>query len=319
MQLTLLFTLGLSLQASAVPYPAGSEKRDDELQRRTIKNPEMLNEVEVHKADKAVKQATGKSIHDKKIEAEVTNKAENTAELKVTLLEDGDSKSSASSSSTPPTPEIVQNTAVDKKDSSDPLANEIPVDDAPSKSTKAKASSPQPASKPAAAQQGIKAKSESETTSSSPASTGSSPLPPVEVGEFREAKPDQYDQILNDWRDIMGLPKLTKSDILEKHAKEACDQSSKTNLNHTSYNEAQVMAPGNETSFEWTLVGGWLCEMADLPGIWWACQAVKLLGDITGGWDYQGQTGHAEHLSNGTFTKVGCANANEVWTCSLSF
>ncbi|KID77659.1 hypothetical protein MAJ_11487, partial [Metarhizium majus ARSEF 297] len=89
------------------------------------------------------------------------------------------------------------------------------------------------------------------------------------------------------------------------------------------------MAPGKEKEFERVFVGGWLGERSDLfpdQEVW---------GNFSQGWDYQGQTGHADYLADqGTYvdgtplklTKIGCGWAQGLkggqqwymWTCDLA-
>ncbi|RCI17464.1 hypothetical protein L249_2655 [Ophiocordyceps polyrhachis-furcata BCC 54312] len=286
MQLTLLFTLGLSLQASAVPYPAGSGTRGD-LQRRDIINENALTKEEIKAVDQAIKKETGKSIYDKDVQVEVVTGPESVPAAGADQVEVmAPDESTASPSST-----VVQNHADNNNNNID---SSPPPDGPPSQPPTTKAAAP-PSSKPTTKDEADKA------------------LEPVQVGKFRTTDPEQCYGILNQYRSLMGLGNLTKSSTLVSHAREASLQSSKTNLHHTHYNEGQVMAPGSATSFESVLVGGWLCEIPTLPvpGLQSACQKID-------GWVYGGQTGHAQLLSDPSFTKAGCANENEVWTCSLS-
>jgi hypothetical protein len=63
----------------------------------------------------------------------------------------------------------------------------------------------------------------------------------------------------------------------------------------------QVIAPGKLDTSPDVFVGGWLCEIPDLPR----------LGDIcpsrSAGWTYNGQTGHAKILTSKEYSHIGCA------------
>ena len=64
---------------------------------------------------------------------------------------------------------------------------------------------------------------------------------------------------------------------------------------------AQVLAPGDLSNFESVYVGGWLCEIASLPGLNGIC------GTATAGWDHSdGELGHAQILSSTSYSKIGC-------------
>jgi hypothetical protein len=74
----------------------------------------------------------------------------------------------------------------------------------------------------------------------------------------------------------------------------------------------QVLAPGNLTSFENIFVGGWLCELPDLPGLGDVCARESV------GWNYTGQTGHAEILTSDDYARIGCALFANIWCCDLA-
>ena len=75
---------------------------------------------------------------------------------------------------------------------------------------------------------------------------------------------------------------------------------------------AQVLAPGDASNFENVFVGGWLCEVPSLPGLNGICSS------MSAGWDYEGQTGHADILSSTSYTKIGCALFDGIWGCDLA-
>jgi hypothetical protein len=120
--------------------------------------------------------------------------------------------------------------------------------------------------------------------------------------------------VVSQWRSNMGLPALTEDSKLQSNAQDASASSGgqlKHKLNPGSM--AQVMAPGNEGNFESVFVGGWLCELPNLPGL-----GASVCNSASKGWNHAGQTGHAEILSSTKYTKIGCGLASGIWSCDLA-
>lgn len=122
-----------------------------------------------------------------------------------------------------------------------------------------------------------------------------------------------YMSVVNEWRSKMGLGTLTQDATLQANDQKTVndDQGTMTHeLNPGSM--AQVLAPGDQNSFENVFVGGWLCEEPNASGMDGICAT------MSAGWDYEGQTGHAEILRNPGYTKIGCAWADGLWGCDLA-
>lgn len=122
-----------------------------------------------------------------------------------------------------------------------------------------------------------------------------------------------YMDVVAEWRSKLGLSKLEFSAELESNALNVVIEGNgvmKHKLNKGTY--GQVLAPGDADKFEYVFVGGWLCEMANLPGLGDACK------EFSKGWDYQGQVGHAEILTSPNYSKIGCSNSKGIWCCDLA-
>ncbi|KIW38439.1 uncharacterized protein PV06_09400 [Exophiala oligosperma] len=124
-----------------------------------------------------------------------------------------------------------------------------------------------------------------------------------------------YMDVVSKWRAAGGLPALTQDSTLEANALKTSTNSVgglKHELNPGTM--AQVLAPGNPTDFQDVYVGGWLCEIPSLPGLNGICST------LSQGWNYDGQTGHADILTSTSYSKIGCAIASDsmVWSCDLA-
>lgn len=121
-----------------------------------------------------------------------------------------------------------------------------------------------------------------------------------------------YMGIVDKWRAAMSMAALSQSDNLQANAQDASDSSGgelKHKLNPGTM--AQVMAPGDESNFESVFVGGRVCEIPTLLGD-------DVCSEMSKGWDYAGQTGHAEILSSTKYSQIGCALGDGIWTCDLA-
>lgn len=119
--------------------------------------------------------------------------------------------------------------------------------------------------------------------------------------------------IANKWRVAVGQPAFTEDSKLVANAQDTANSSGgqlKHKLNPGSF--AQVLAPGDSSNFESVFLGGWLCELPNLPGLNGVCASAS------GGWNHAGQTGHAEILSSSKYSKIGCALGQGIWSCDLS-
>lgn len=122
-----------------------------------------------------------------------------------------------------------------------------------------------------------------------------------------------YMDVVTEWRAKLGLSALEFSAELESNALDVVIEGNGKmvhKLNKGTF--GQVLAPGDADKFEYVFVGGWLCEMANLPGLGDAC------AQFSKGWDYQGQTGHAEILTSPNYSKIGCSNREGIWCCDLA-
>jgi hypothetical protein len=122
-----------------------------------------------------------------------------------------------------------------------------------------------------------------------------------------------YMDIVNKWRQNMGMSSLTQDGTLQSNAdKTAADGNGQMVHELNQGTMAQVLAPGSPDEFEKVFVGGWLCERSNLPGLNGIC------GTMSQGWDYNGETGHADILTSGSYSKIGCACVGGIWACDLS-
>ncbi|PFH57416.1 hypothetical protein XA68_15112 [Ophiocordyceps unilateralis] len=311
MQVTLLLTLALSL-ASAHPFPAGPEAKAvarRHLLKKTIKHeistrasglqpreakekPQEISDDDWRQVNSILKQYAGISLDDDNVDFDV---------VQMDKLPDQafDQLESIVTSS-------VGNEKPDKTASS-PSRSESPVAASPRPEPPNSASFKPKSSKPA---------SPGVTSSEPPLPNDNSDGP---IPQFKPTDPSEYLSIVNHWRSVIGIKQnMTVSTSLEANALAACRQSSSSNLQHTQDpGEGQVLAPGPEKSFEYVFVGGWLCEMPSLPGISQACDVVRRGVPGETPWLLTTETGHARLLSDPSFTKIGCANANNVWGCNL--
>ncbi|KAH7089588.1 hypothetical protein FB567DRAFT_305774 [Paraphoma chrysanthemicola] len=124
-----------------------------------------------------------------------------------------------------------------------------------------------------------------------------------------------YMGVVAEWREKLGLKALTQDSKLESNAMDtvvAGNGQMVHKLNPGTF--GQTLAPGedNVESFEKVFVGGWLCELPNLPGLNGVCATMSQ------GWSYEGQTGHAEILTSPNYSKIGCACAKGIWSCDFA-
>jgi uncharacterized protein YkwD len=122
-----------------------------------------------------------------------------------------------------------------------------------------------------------------------------------------------YMAVVDEWRSKLGLKALTYDAKLESNAMDDVVSSNGQmvhKLNPGTF--AQVLAPAKPEEFKKAFVGGWLCEMPQLPGLAGVCDT------MSEGWSYMGQTGHAEILTSPNYSKIGCANHAGIWCCDLA-
>jgi hypothetical protein len=175
-------------------------------------------------------------------------------------------------------------------------------------------------SQPQASQpQASQPQTEQPASSDSGSSSGSSGSPPASSPSTPPSSGGSsggsgYMAVVQQWRSNMGLPALTEDNTLQSNALDT-SVSSGGQLVHklNAGSMAQVMAPGNTGNFESVFVGGWLCEMPGLKGL-----GASVCDSASQGWNHGGQTGHAEILSSTQYTKIGCGNADDMWTCDLA-
>ncbi|KAH8621043.1 hypothetical protein IG631_24305 [Alternaria alternata] len=122
-----------------------------------------------------------------------------------------------------------------------------------------------------------------------------------------------YMEIVNKWRAKLDMKALVHDPELETNAMDAvvAGNGAETHkLNPGTF--GQVIAPGKLDTFEHVFVGGWLCEIPDLPGLGDACASQSV------GWIHNGETDHAKILTSEDYTRIGCALYAGVWCCDLA-
>ena len=123
-----------------------------------------------------------------------------------------------------------------------------------------------------------------------------------------------YMATVDEWRSKLGLKPLNKSDKLQNNAYNCVQASNGVmahKLNPGTY--GQVLAPGSLTdNFEHVFVGGWLCERPGMAGLDGVCKKQSQ------GWDYAGQTGHADILVSPNYSSIGCAEYAGIVACDLA-
>jgi hypothetical protein len=122
-----------------------------------------------------------------------------------------------------------------------------------------------------------------------------------------------YMLVANKWRSKVGKSALVHDPKLESNAADTVISSNGQmvhKLNTGTY--AQVLAPGTAEDFEDIFVGGWLCEKPNVPGLNGVCKT------LSRGWDYRGQTGHADILTSAEYSKLGCGWHSGIWACDLA-
>jgi len=122
-----------------------------------------------------------------------------------------------------------------------------------------------------------------------------------------------YMDVVSEWRAKLDMEALIHDPELETNAMDTvvAGNGSRTHkLNPGTF--GQVIAPGKLDTFSDVFVGGWLCEIPDLPGLGDTCASQSA------GWMYNGQTGHAEILTSKEYSRIGCALYANVWCCDLA-
>jgi len=183
---------------------------------------------------------------------------------------------------------------------------EAPAAPADAPAPAAPAEAPAPAPSPPSYQ----AHSPAAPSPAAPSPAYSKPSPAPEAPSTNSG----YMGVVDKWRKKLGLKALQQDSKLQSNALNCVTESNGQmvhKLNPGSY--GQVLAPGTANEFEHVFVGGWLCEIATLPGLDGACDSQSK------GWTYEGQTGHAKILTDPQYTKIGCALYNGIWGCDLGY
>ncbi|KAF2016343.1 hypothetical protein BU24DRAFT_422692 [Aaosphaeria arxii CBS 175.79] len=121
-----------------------------------------------------------------------------------------------------------------------------------------------------------------------------------------------YMAVVDEWRAKLGLKALIEDATLAANAyKTAKDGNGQMVHQLNPGSMGQVLAPGPEDEFEHCFVGGWLCEIPTLPGLNGVCATQSE------GWYYT-STGHADILTSGGYSKIGCGWAGNIWACDLA-
>jgi uncharacterized protein YkwD len=139
-----------------------------------------------------------------------------------------------------------------------------------------------------------------------PTQTYEPPAPPADDG---------YMGVVNEWRGKMGMSNLKVDSVLVKNAEKVVECGNGV-MKHQLFDGTggQVLAPGDagNDGFKKVFVGGWLCEMPGLLGLNGVCN------EMSKGWAYEGQTGHAEILTDPQYKYIGCALHEGIWCCDVS-
>lgn len=185
----------------------------------------------------------------------------------------------------------------------------------PKPATKAPENTPVPQPKPAPSS---KKQEVVVVTSTPPKATYAPPPPPPAPKSSAAPAPAPapaggYLDIANEYRKKLGLAPFKFSQKLEDNAKNTVVASNGKmvhKLNPGTF--AQVLAPGKNdmVSFKHVYLGGWLCEMPELPGIKAECPEAKK------GWTHNSD-GHAKILIGG-YKEIGCAFYNTIWSCDCA-
>lgn len=130
------------------------------------------------------------------------------------------------------------------------------------------------------------------------------PAPPADSG---------YMGIVNEWRAKLGLKDFEHSAQLESNAANTCEEGHGQMVHKLNPGTmGQTLAPGEMSDFEHVFVGGWLCEMPNMPGMDGVC------AEQSKGWTYMGQTGHAEIIISPSYSKIGCACVGGICGCDFA-
>ncbi|EDU46378.1 conserved hypothetical protein [Pyrenophora tritici-repentis Pt-1C-BFP] len=124
-----------------------------------------------------------------------------------------------------------------------------------------------------------------------------------------------YIDIVLEWRSKMGLPALEIDLKLQANALKTIQDAGGAMVHELNQGTmAQVMAPGECTleGFGGCYLGGWLCEKPQLQGLDGVCHKASK------GWQYNGQTDHAEILISTNYGKIGCSCDMNMWACDLA-
>ena len=179
-----------------------------------------------------------------------------------------------------------------------------PTKEAPKPKPEPTKEAPKP--KPEPTKEAPKPKPTQEAPKPQPSQSYESPAPPADNG---------YMGVVNEWRNKMGMPELKMNSFLQKSAEHVV-MYSKGQMIHHLYDGTggQVLAPGDagNEGFTKVFVGGWLCEMPGLPGLNGVCN------EMSKGWAYEGQTGHAKILTDPQYQYIGCALDQGIWCCDVS-
>lgn len=158
-----------------------------------------------------------------------------------------------------------------------------------------------------------------------PASYAPEPEPTPEPEPEPEPKPEPepeqpapepangYMGIVDEWRGKLGLKALKYSAKLEQNALKTAREGNGEMVHQLNDGSmGQVLAPGQPDEFYHVFVGGWLCERPSLPGLDGVCAAASE------GWNYAGQTGHADILTADSYSEIGCGCETGIWSCDLA-
>lgn len=122
-----------------------------------------------------------------------------------------------------------------------------------------------------------------------------------------------YMSIVDEWRAKLGLKKLNYSSKLEQNALKTAREGNGQMVHQLNEGSmGQVLAPGQPDEFYHVFVGGWLCERPDMPGMDGVCASASE------GWNYMGQTGHADILTADSYSEIGCGCETGIWSCDLA-
>ena len=136
-------------------------------------------------------------------------------------------------------------------------------------------------------------------------------LPAAHSNDLLKRQSDNYNLLYHYRSDVLGHSQLQYDANLEANALRTAVEGHGQMIHQLFPGTlAQVLGPGGPFDYDNVLVGGWLCERPDMPGLNGICDNYR-------GWLHT-TTGHADILTSEAYTRVGCAWDGGIWACDLA-